>query len=410
LSAGLLGAVQIEPAEMVLYAPATLTITPARSVNATPVGFSFSGADAQFHLRPLRSAAEVQQTAEPPITMEIIRIGVYGAGAGTQREIDDLVDHMPLPPEPIAALEHRLSKRSIIADVPLTHAYEQFIRPDLQRAVTNDRLAGRAIDNFTQWLHEVDSFNLRTRFITEFTEGRELIRKIVANAAAASATRCYDQKRPEEGFALLRWLRYAQKYLGSAEIAAIQTKLANCLQFKLVFHSKIVVQAGRGGYVYELQADLTLRPAHAGTRAVGTAPLQWLDYRWTGPSGSCRFDGSGTSSTFNADEPHFGLSLTPVSRTSAAVNVKLRYNPGRPVEHMTIHCPTGTVVQPDGYMWSTYFANLHQYEWDDTGVNTTIDIVNVGSFTGWVYNHTSGPNNEITEDTRIDLVHTPQRP
>jgi hypothetical protein len=47
-----------------------------------------------------------------------------------------------------------------------------------------------------------------------------LLAAALERASAASADRCYEQKRPEEGFALLRWARYARKYLpGSPQIA-----------------------------------------------------------------------------------------------------------------------------------------------------------------------------------------------
>jgi hypothetical protein len=98
-----------------------------------------------------------------------------------------------------------------------------------------------------------------------------------------------------------------------------------------------------------------------------------------------------------------------VSLTSPAVNVTLGYNPGKPIENVTVQCPTGTTTLPPASAWSGYFTNLHQYEWDSAGINTTVQIVNVGSFTGWVYHNTSGPDGGIVEDTQIDLAHTPER-
>jgi hypothetical protein len=133
--------------------------------------------------------------------------------------------------------------------------------------------------------------------------------------------------------------------LKGTQISDIEAKLGKCLIFKVTFHSIITETAPGYGYRYELLAELKLKRA-TGTRATGSAPLQYVEASWTA-GGPCGFAASGTGSTFDAQGAGNGLSISPVSRTSPAVNITLQYDPGVPAEHTTITCPgTPPVMAP----------------------------------------------------------------
>ncbi|HET9223686.1 MAG TPA: hypothetical protein VFO07_14335, partial [Roseiflexaceae bacterium] len=208
-----------------------------------------------------------------------------------------------------------------------------------------------------------------------------------------------------------RWMRYARKYLSSAEVAAIQAKLAKCLRFELTFHSLMTETAPGYGYVYDLEAKLTLRAA-SGMNATGVGPLEWNEISWIGQQGGCQFVVSADGSTFDAQHLGLGLSITPVSRTSPAVNITLSYNPGTPTEHVTIVCPGGGGHTSATHAWATYFDQTHDKERINVGYRATAQVVGAGKFTGWTYPRltTSGPDGHpVVEATEILLVHTPER-
>ena len=120
---------------------------------------------------------------------------------------------------------------------------------------------------------------------------------------------------------------------------------------------------------------------------------------------------AGTGSTFDAQQAPFGLSIAPVSRTSPAVKFALHYSPGAPSEQTAIVCPGVPPTTAETQAWKKYFDEMHDYERGGGGYRATAQLVGAGSFTGWVYHHTtSGPGGQaVIEETRIDIAHTPQR-
>jgi hypothetical protein len=145
-------------------------------------------------------------------------------------------------------------------------------------------------------------------------------------------------------------------------------------------------------------------------RAAGLLAIGLDDFHWIG-GGSCAFATQGESSTFDAASAGFGLSMAPVSRTSSTVKLALRYNPGVPYENATMSCPGGKPISWHTHAWSTYFAQMHEYERDGTAFRPSAQIVNVGSFEGWIYHHTTtGPGGQaVVEHTQIDIAHVPER-
>src|SRR5215216_5397915 len=87
LSGGLIGAVNLEPAGLTFYEPATLRIIPAAlAPGFMTIRFAYNGSGEQFHLRPLAfSAGSTQlQSDELDIPMPIVTLRPVGAGRGSQ--------------------------------------------------------------------------------------------------------------------------------------------------------------------------------------------------------------------------------------------------------------------------------------------------------------------------------------
>jgi len=212
----------------------------------------------------------------------------------------------------------------------LSETFETEVLPLLQAAKTNPSLADKALLAYDRWLTYINDFELHDEFADELSRARAAIIDMLIKVSEHSAERCYTEKRPEEAFALQRWIRYARKFLGNSPvILEMQTRVSKCLTFKVKFHTLITESTGPYGYSYELNSELTLR-AQKSMYATGSAPLVYADGHWTGSDG-CSFKLEGESSEFDAEWDTLGLLITPVSRTSPAVNVTFRYDPGIPV-------------------------------------------------------------------------------
>ena len=438
LSGGLAGAVLLEPAGIVFYEPATLFITPAAvPAGEVTVGFAFDGAGEEFHLQHLAkgtsttsllpdspfalNAASVLLTnaSAPTLQLSVPSTRGYGAGSGTQQDIANR-QKAPRPKDPMDNIDELILDLGDGVQLPImgTHkfaeelskTFDTGILPLLQAAKTDPSLADKALLLYDRWLAYVNEFELGEELADELSKARGAIVHLLDKVSESSAERCYAEKRPEEAFALQRWIRYARKFLGNSPvIMEMQTRISKCLTFKVTFHTLITEQGGGYGYSYELNSELSLR-ATKSMRATGSAPLVYTDGHWIGDDG-CSFELKGESSEFDAESDTLGLSITPVSRTSPAVNITFRYDPGIPIEQTTMSCPGVDPFHWTTSAWQTYFSEMHAEEQKGAGYEISSQITGAGSFTGWVFNNTTtGPGGQaVAEDTRIDIEHMPSR-
>lgn len=414
LSGGLLGAADIEPAGLRLNVPATLTITPAQPpAGPLAVGFAFDGAGSEFHLAPLAGGppALSAEAREIRITMEIIAIRPVGAGSGTRADIDAQAPRAPI--DPTDALDQRLVESAIDRNLQrafLRQHLEGYVKPLVDQAVANPARVDAAMSAYLDWEARVNQTGNADLLLLAALLWEDLGRAIATDGARASE-RCYSQKRPEEGFRLLRYAGYARKLMRADLSAAMIAKLKKCLVFSVRVYS-LITEGGFGdpyGYRYELETNLTLR-WKSRTRVTGSAPLVALDMRWIG-SGDCTSSMALTPTTFDAESGEFGLSIAPVSRTSPDVNVRFAYSPGAPREQTTLLCNGVPPIRGDTSAWISYYTEMHDYERDGAGFTARSQAAGMRNFAGWTYSHTTvGPGGQqVRETSEIDVVHTPER-
>lgn len=412
LSGGLAGALQVAPAGLTFIGGATLTLVPASSgYGPIAAGFAFDGTGEQFHFTPLGRQPQMQ-AERPGVTLAVPVARVYGLGGATP---DDITR--------IKAASRQLNPSDSLEDLlaPLVppdasaraaDLFERTVFPQLQAAATNPALADSALSGYDRWYQNIALLSLEQSVNGQIDRANQLVQAIIGRAGDAAAERCYTQKRPEEGFRLLRLLGYARRQSGVAPALAnsVRARIQKCLTFKLTVQTRLTETTGNWGWTNVLHADLMLRATN-GTRAVGSGALVYDSVTWVGtPIPGCTLSGSGAGSTFDATSGTYGLSFTPVSRTSSAVNVTLRYSPGTPSEHKSIvcaHAPGGEGTTQD---WLDYYTQLHAYEREGGGFTARTTIVGAGSFEGWVYNHGgSGRNGALSEVTSIEIKHMPER-
>jgi hypothetical protein len=230
LSGGLLGAVGLEPEGLDLYNTAFLRIIPpATTPDLRILAFAYNGTGAQFHFRPLLPdpvESTVQADAKV-IGLEITTLRPVGIGQGTQADVDSIPLTEADLPDPTDYLEE-LAWRDI-------SRLDDFFRDYVWLAVLeSDRSPAKldeAIRIFDGWLYFVESFRQTETFAAEIADAKRLLAESVEIQGKAASERCFTEKRPEEGFRLLRWMRFARTHISTQAAAALQTRLTKCLTF-----------------------------------------------------------------------------------------------------------------------------------------------------------------------------------
>ncbi|HEX2997993.1 MAG TPA: hypothetical protein VHP14_24425 [Anaerolineales bacterium] len=439
LSGGFAGGVILEPAGIIFYEPATLRITPAAALSGElVVGFAYDGAGEEFHLQRLvkETSSMVPATpflfnvivpvanayaSTPTLQLSVPSTRGYGVGSGTPRDIARRQNASVRPKDALDNIDEliiELGTDNIRVPImgekylidEMIKAFDAEILPLLEAAKTNPALADKALLMYDRWLAYVNEFELHETLDSQLTTARGVIIDMIEKASKNAAERCYTEKRPEEAFAMQRWVRYARKFLANSPlILEVQSRISKCLTFKMKFHTLITEQAGPYGYSYELNSEFMLK-ATKSMRATGSGTLAYTDGHWIGDNG-CSFEMKGESSDFDAEWESLGLSITPVSRTSPAVNIIFRYDPGIPVEQTTMSCPKVNPIHWTTTAWQTYFSEMHYPELKGVGYEISSQITGAGSFTGWViHNTTTGPSGQaVVENTEIEITHTPSR-
>lgn len=124
--------------------------------------------------------------------------------------------------------------------------------------------------------------------------------------------------------------------------------------------------------------------AHTSLHAIGLGRFAWIDLHWSGDS-VCTFAMTGDGAELDLENDDLGLTISPVSRQSPAVNWHTN-------------------------AWELYCTQLHEEELTDTGYAVTSQIVGAGTFEGWIYNQTPTGlgGQEVVENSEFELKPTPQ--
>ncbi len=413
------GAVHLEPAGLLLFEPAHLAIT---AVHAAPsgtqvVGFAYEAGGAEFHLYPVNTSVQtvaVRNENLEDLLVPLVKLDDYGTGAGTSSDIQQQVQqHPPTDPDAQASQETAGGNQSVAF---LHLQYDVLVRDVLMSARTDAGLVDAAMRAYGRWFDRIK----RAGALDDLTISRDQAESIAAivvaldNAQKTSFDRCTNQSRPEEGFAMLRWIRYHRKFVPGGDVSAYQDQLGKCLSFELKFSSVIVESTSGYGYRYELNSTVPLRATSDITmsklRLTGSAPLEYTSVTWLGVQGGCTFTPTGTGSTFDVASGDNGFMIRPVSRTSPETKLTLTYDPQQPFETVTIACPGVPASTDTSTAWRNYYDVLHAGERFGDGFQMAQQKAGAGEVQ-WTYHQTTtGPGGQdVVEDTTIQIVHTPRR-
>jgi hypothetical protein len=419
LSGGVRGAVRLLPEGLRLFEPAQLAITSARAVppGAQVVGFAYAGGGAEFGLYPAGAspqALSAQADSMADLIAPLTELKTYGTGAGTPAEIKQQVQQHP-PSAPEAQAYQESAGGSVSAGF-LDIDYQVLVRDVLRSARTDARVADEAVRLYVDWIDRVKRAGVYDdpTIVGDRTEALTSVLLALDNAQKNSFERCSTQQRPEEGFAMLRWMRYHRKFFPNGAYPDYQSQLGKCLTFELKYTSAIEESTSGYGYRYELNATVPLHAAADMTpsklRMIGSAPLVYTSVTWLGAQIGCTFTASGTGSTFDVESGENGFTIRPVSRTSPQTKLALTYDPGKPFETVTIACPGAPPSTDTSTAWRNYYNLLHAAEQVGSGFQVVQQKAGAGDVR-WVYHQTTtGPGGQsAVEDTTIQILHKPQR-
>jgi hypothetical protein len=345
LSGGMLGAVQIEPAELILLEPATLTIdAPDRNTtdDLLTVGFAYDGTGSEFHLRPTEVLSTTQEGVQlqgnrRTATQRIRVFRGYGAGRGTRSDVSRQQRQHP-PTDPMAASDQRLVtsiSRSAMQQ-SLADDYAAVVQPPLVSAEANSAYLDHAVQSYGRWLDNVRGLKMEQEFAAQIQAARESIRTAVEHAIEQEYQRCVSYRSIYAGREMQRYLRYLMVYALPYDTSRIEEKIRDCFTFRLEFDSTIThistTTDGPRQTVVQVRSAVTLVPGTRYWYHTGAAPLQVV-------RASADFAaGSPCTATFNP--------VTPIKPFDVYLNiadtfndVELTVSPGALQAMLDIRCP-----------------------------------------------------------------------
>lgn len=438
LSGGLVGAVEIKPHGVTLLKPGVLTIDPPGD---TPVsqqtGFYFHGPGEDFHLYPLAMGSELK--------LNLTHFSTPGVGLASDADRQAAASTPPARTQAqiaqaISELLREERERQInggpdtseqttsaVIDEMAAY-YRDVVDPTAHAAETSDAAMERGVSELLGWLRQLELLGAaddpRVKAQADGVFGR--IVTIFRNAIDRAAARCQDHNLDD----IVRLIKLARiaALLGTDLGDQALAEVFACAQFEVRFDSRIHGQRsgplpeGSGTYTLAqdfrvastVQADLTSMMVIR-----GEAPLahQGSTYAYH-PSYTC------------TDAPPYEPKVTLVGTTPGKLDVMLQFDlqlrepqtPPPPAynlrvwpvqefgvketyEHLSGSCGSSqyTSQHIESDRWRQYFDRFHLDEFLTrfTGFSAGSGAV-IGTKS---YNRT---DYDVTEATKIDVVHTPE--
>jgi hypothetical protein len=396
-------AVSIAPEGLEFIDPATLAITPpAAAEGMRTLGIAFEGAGSEFHLRPLLEqpgAALAQAGAASQLSVT----AASSQGTAAVSPDDELLAPPNwMPTKPQDAADHITITVDENPPPGPASIYEGWVLPLLTLAADDPKWLDSAAQLYINWRRQIRQ--REDEFRAEITKANLLLGEALRKAGALASERC-NEGRPEQGFALQRYMAYAKRFGLANTRAALEERLNKCWRFQLIFHSQIDERLDPVVAIYELKTTLDL--TYSDGRLVGSGPLNWERFILDNDDPDCQIVTDPEGSTFDAAREGLGLWVAPVSRTSPNVSLRLSYDHGRPMGDYTVFCPDTDPVEASSPSWWAYYGEMHKDERQQGEIFTAnAPAVSFSNSPGWVYDNTL-PANNITEHTEIRLEHKP---
>jgi hypothetical protein len=379
----------------------TITLTPVDSLRGLPKGLKL-GAGVQFGPEGLALAKPATvslsaggatrgiawfatgkavsrypaQSSGSSVTMTVTHFSGVGAVSGPASAYADI-------PSAIAALRAR---------------YTSAVRPLLQQAVTNDAVAGAAMNEAFGLLREVELLGLGSEFDRERGEIMDFLPRILQNALNAASEKCANHDLTQ--LTQLTQIERTAQLLGiELSGGSAVERILKCAQFDLEYDSHTGIRVPGAVADSHVRATIHLRPSADLSHITGQADLELI--------------GGGHSACGPATDAH---TINPIVVADLDIDVAthevvLTMDPGN--IQATVTCGTGDSF-PNGYTYFSVWYYLHTDELVTTGIFALKNWSWVGGAVVATksYSRTAaapgGGDGTFFEDTTLTLRHTPQ--
>jgi hypothetical protein len=383
-----------------LASDTTITVTPVSTLRGLPKGLKLA---AGVELAPEGLALEKPAT---------LSVGVRG---GTARGIAWFASGKAVSRYPTARSGATVTMRvthfsgvgvvsgpaSAYADVPsviaaLRARYTSAVRPLLQQAVTNDEVAGAALNAAFGLMREVELLGLGSEFDKERGEINDFLPRILQHALDAASEKCANHDLTQ--LTRLTDIERTAQLLGiELSGGSAVERILRCAQFELDYDSHTGITVPGAVADSHVRATVHLTPTADLSHISGQATLELI--------------GGGHS----ACSPATGHSINPIVVADLDIDVPahevvLTMQPG--MIESTVTC--GGQQAPNGYTYFPIWYFLHTDELVTTGIFAIKNWTWVGNavVATKTYDRTAptpgGVDATYFETTTLTLRHTPQ--
>ncbi|MHB9112121.1 MAG: hypothetical protein ACYC4D_05785 [Thermoleophilia bacterium] len=346
LSGGMSAAVQFEPAGLLLFAPATLTIeTPSLIPADELVAFGYSGPDNELFL-------DTYKIDGSRISQEVTHFSGEGIGRGTRADRAAQARRQPSRP----ADRMNQAEAEAVGDRSLEEAaaiyghqyYVSTLRPLLDSSAGDTQLLFQAAQKFTSWKKSMEQLN-DAAVNDDIREGFEVLKKAIRARAEAEAEGCPSSHAFFQLQVLIKIATMAGDHEGTQFIL---DKWQQCAELRIEFDSTITETVGPQTAVYHVRSKVDVKPEIDGS-LTGSAPLEYVEFSMTGDIGGCQFSTQNQGSAFSAAGV---LNLNLNEENQPPPGLRLDIDPGAPGEHYTVTCPgIGVTDDSSGNWWKSYY-------------------------------------------------------
>jgi hypothetical protein len=439
---GEIAAVDLKPDGLAFLVPAMLTIQPPQGISPKDfVGFSYLHEGEELFLYPY-------EATDTSVTISVMHFTGYGGGSDPAGDSSSMAMYPPSSSEgqalqkfATAIQKAKLSGGAIPVDEfrdILLEWYETSVYPNLVAAASDDSKLESSILEFGHWLRNVEPVGLTNDFYKQISRAKDQVHRAMNNAIKQRFARCTSQTDPINVRRLMRLVRlaYLAQYFGTTEEQGDDAldKTAKCAKFELQFTSRIENLSGcQSNFISQVKATVPLKVGYGMEVFLpgsyeGEAPLEYVEF--SPPSGCpeqqgmimCPSKGTGkTNSTFSViSATLFNLNYSEEA-DSTPPKIMIEYDPGTPVEKMSVQCPQAEPV-PDIFklmeelglgrirLWRNAYDESHKDEGGGPFYAVDWDYSGGSLYARKVYQGKSGETPlgfSFFEDTTMDIFFKP---
>jgi hypothetical protein len=338
----LVAGAQFAPEGLALAKPATLTLETPKAGGARALGWFGAGKDV-FRYPSKRSGTKIQ-----------VRV-THFSGVGIAQGPASAWNGVPA------------------ATTALRAFYRSDVKPLMNRALRFDQLTGLALDAAFGWERQVRLLGLEREFKAELAEIRELLPKLLQNAADKALERCTAGHDLSQARRMLSIARLAELMGIKLQGETLFDRLEKCMRFELDFETTLTgtdepAHLASWTIVVRAAVPVRLKPDFSGG---GEAQLDYATWNYSFVHvfpGVCTLTGTSSGVRLGSPFQVLGLTVDFGEEPTGPPVISMRIFPGKPHESATFSgCPNIPPGEDNYMIYFTSFGGLYAGQLDPSG-------------------------------------------